>query len=59
MKEGKTGSDLVRNITEGGFKGKVYPISHTGDQIFGLNIKKDFKDLDSLSIYSFYFREIR
>jgi len=46
MKEGKTGSDLVRNITEGGFKGKVYPISHTGDQIFGLNIKKDFKDLE-------------
>jgi len=46
MKEGKTGFEIVRNIVEGGFKGKIYPVSHSGGQIFGLNIKKDLKNLD-------------
>jgi len=46
MKEGKTGFEIVRNIVEGGFKGKIYPVSHSGGQIFGLNIKKDLKNLE-------------
>ncbi|MEA1964933.1 MAG: CoA-binding protein [Candidatus Aerophobetes bacterium] len=46
MKEGKTGFEIVKNMVEGGFKEKIYPVSQSGGQIFGLSIKKDFKSLD-------------
>ncbi|GAJ23867.1 unnamed protein product, partial [marine sediment metagenome] len=46
MKEGKTGYEIVKNMVEGGFKGKIYPVSQSGGQIFGVNINKDFKNLE-------------
>jgi len=45
MKEGKTGYEIVKNMVEGGFKGKIYPVSQSGGQIFGVSINKDFKNL--------------
>jgi len=46
MKEGKTGYEIVKNMVGGGFKGKIYPVSQSGGQIFGVNITKDFKNLE-------------
>jgi acetyl-CoA synthetase (ADP-forming) len=46
MKEGKTGYEIVKNMVEGGFKGKIYPVSQSGGQIFGVSINKDFKNLE-------------
>ncbi|MDD5015053.1 MAG: CoA-binding protein [Atribacterota bacterium] len=46
MKEGKTGYEIVKNMVEGGFKGRIYPVSQSGGQIFGVNVNKDFKNLD-------------
>ena len=46
MKEGKTGYEIVKNMVEGGFKGKIYPVSQSGSQIFGVSINKDFKNLE-------------
>jgi len=46
MKEGKTGYEIVKNMVEGGFKGKIYPVSQTDGQIFGVSINKDFKNLE-------------
>jgi len=46
MKEGKTGYEIVKNMVEGGFKGNIYPVSQSGGQIFGVNINKDFKNLE-------------
>jgi len=46
MKEGKTGYEIVKNMVGGGFKEKIYPMSQSGDQIFGVDINKDFKNLE-------------
>ncbi|MBU4361502.1 acetate--CoA ligase family protein [bacterium] len=46
MKEGKTGYEIVKNMVEGGFKGKIYPVSQSDGQIFGVSINKDFKNLE-------------
>lgn len=46
MKEGKTGYEIVKNMVEGGFKGKIYPISQVGGQIFGVNVHKDYKNFE-------------
>ena len=46
MKEGKTGYEIVKNMVEGGFKGKIYPVSQSNGQIFGVSINKDFKNLE-------------
>jgi acyl-CoA synthetase (NDP forming) len=46
MKEGKTGYEIVKNMVEGGFKGKIYPVSQSDGQIFGVNINKDFNNLE-------------
>jgi len=46
MKEGKTGYEIVKNMVEGGFKGKIYPVSQSNGQIFGVSIHKDFKNLE-------------
>ncbi len=46
MKEGKTGYEIVKNMVEGGFKGKIYPVSQSSGQIFGVSINKDFKNLE-------------
>lgn len=46
MKEGKTGYEIVKNMVEGGFKGNIYPVSQSDGQIFGVNINKDFKNLE-------------
>jgi len=46
MKEGKTGYEIVKNMVEGGFKGKIYPVSQSSGQIFGVSINKDVKNLE-------------
>lgn len=46
MKEGKTGYEIVKNMVDGGFKGNIYPVSQSSGQIFGVNINKDFKNLE-------------
>ena len=46
MKEGKTGYEIVKNMIEGGFKGKIFPINPNGGKIFEQKIYPEFKDLD-------------
>ena len=46
MKEGKTGYEIVKNLVEGGFKEKIYPVSQSSGQIFGVSIHKDIKNLE-------------
>jgi len=46
MKEGKTGYEIVKNMVEGGFKEKIYPVSQSSGQIFGVSIHKDIKNLE-------------
>ena len=46
MKEGKTGYEIVKNMVDGGFKEKIYPVSHSSGQIFGVSIHKDIKNLE-------------
>jgi len=36
----------VKNMVEGGFKGNIYPVSQSSGQIFGVNINKDFNNLE-------------
>lgn len=45
MKEGKTGFEIVKNMVEGGFQGKIYPISQSDSQVLGLKTYSDFKNL--------------
>ena len=35
-KPGKVGFELVKNIVEAGFQGRIYPINPKADQILGL-----------------------
>ncbi|MCZ2845723.1 MAG: CoA-binding protein [Candidatus Bathyarchaeota archaeon] len=46
MKEGKTGYEIVKNMVEGGFRKRIYPISRSGGEIFGQKIYPDYIDLD-------------
>ncbi len=47
MKEGKTGYEIIKNMVEGGFKGKIYPISQSGGgKVFQLEVYSDYQDLE-------------
>ena len=47
MKEGKTGYEIVKNMVEGGFKGKIYPVSPgSSGKVFQLEVYSDYQDLD-------------
>ena len=42
---GKLGHEILRNLLEGGFSGRVYPVNPKGGRIFGLKV---YQTLDSL-----------
>lgn len=42
-KEGKVGHEIMVNLIEGGFKGKIIPVNPTADEVLGL---KCYHDLD-------------
>ncbi len=47
MKEGKTGYEIIKNMVEGGFKGKIYPISKSSEgKVFQLEVYSDYQDLE-------------
>ncbi len=47
MKEGKTGYEIIKNMVEGGYTGKIFPVSHgVTDDIFQLKVYSDYQDLD-------------
>ncbi len=47
MKKGKTGYEIIKNMVEGGFKGKIYPISPSGGgKVFQLEVYPDYQDLE-------------
>ena len=47
MKEGKTGYEIIKNMVEGEFKGKIYPISPSGGgKVFQLEVYPDYQDLE-------------
>lgn len=47
MKEGKTGYEIIKNMVEGGYTGKIFPVSHGAtDDIFQLKVYSDYQDLD-------------
>jgi len=42
---GKVGHAILKNIVEGGYKGKVYPINPNADKILGLSVYKTVSDV--------------
>jgi acetate---CoA ligase (ADP-forming) len=45
-REKTVGNDVVRNLVNQGFAGKIYPINPKIDQLYGLKVYHDIKDLD-------------
>lgn len=45
-KPGKIGYSVVRNIKQGGFQGKIYPINPQGGEILGCKVYSSIKDID-------------
>jgi len=43
--KGKVGHEVLRNIVEGGFEGKIYPVNPKADEIDGLACFPDLKGL--------------
>ena len=44
-KPGKIGFSVVRNLKQGGFKGKIYPINPQGGEILGEQVYNSVKDI--------------
>ncbi|MCX8176243.1 MAG: CoA-binding protein [Candidatus Bathyarchaeota archaeon] len=42
---GKVGYSIVKNLLDGGFKGKIYPINPTAPEILGLQCYKNVKEV--------------
>jgi len=42
---GKIGHEILRNIVEYGFKGKVYPVNPNADEILGMKCYKSVLDI--------------
>jgi len=42
---GKIGNSVMKNLINGGYKGKIYPINPTADKIMGLPAYKSVKDV--------------
>ncbi len=45
-KPGKIGYSVVRNIKQGGFRGKIYPVNPQGGEILGTRVYPNIKDID-------------
>ncbi|MFA6814041.1 MAG: CoA-binding protein [Candidatus Pacebacteria bacterium] len=45
-REKTVGNDVVKNLVNQGFAGKIYPINPKIDQLYGLKVYHDIKDLD-------------
>lgn len=45
-KPGKIGYSVVRNLQQGGFAGKIYPINPQGGEILGTKVYSSVKDID-------------
>lgn len=46
-REKTVGNDVVKNLVHQGFAGKIYPINPKIDELYGLKVFHDIKDLDS------------
>ena len=44
--EGKIGNSVMRNLINGGYQGKIYPINPKADEIMGHKCYKSVKDVD-------------
>jgi acyl-CoA synthetase (NDP forming) len=42
---GKIGNSVMKNLINGGYKGKIYPINPSADEIMGLKAYKSVKDV--------------
>ena len=43
--DGKIGNSVMKNLINGGYKGKIYPINPSADEIMGLKAYKSVKDV--------------
>ena len=43
--EGKIGNSVMKNLINGGYKGKIYPINPSADEIMGMKAYKSVKDV--------------
>ncbi len=43
---GKIGNQVVKNIIDGGYKGKIYPVNPKADEILGLKCYPSVKDIE-------------
>lgn len=43
---GKVGFDILKNITDAGFYGKLYPVNPKADEIFGMKCYNNVDDID-------------
>ena len=43
--DGKIGNSVMKNLINGGYKGKIYPINPNADEIMGLKAYKSVKDV--------------
>ena len=46
-REKTVGNDVVKNLVHQGFAGKIYPVNPKIDELYGLKVFHDIKDLDS------------
>jgi acyl-CoA synthetase (NDP forming) len=44
-REGKIGNSVMKNLINGGYKGKIYPINPSADEIMGMKAYKSVKDV--------------
>ncbi len=42
---GKIGNSVMKNLINGGYQGKIYPINPSADEIMGLKAYKSVKDV--------------
>ncbi len=43
---GKVGFDILKNITDAGFRGKIYPVNPKSDELFGLKCYHSANDIE-------------
>lgn len=43
--KGKLGNDVLRNLIESGFKGRIYPVNPRGGEILGLKVYRSVSDI--------------
>jgi acyl-CoA synthetase (NDP forming) len=45
IEPGKIGNSVMKNLINGGYKGKIYPINPSADEIMGMKAYKSVKDV--------------